>query len=259
MLGCSLGPSPQPTVDSPVMLHFKGMDGLVDAVVAGQTETARTVARDMTAGEGPAGEELGSAAVGSALGFLQIAEGEELADGLAALAVACGTCHAEEAVPSPTPEAPSHGSLGRLLVQGAVWNRDVRVDLDGSDVGRALAAPGTAEEKLARALNACRGCHAGDGPPGGVDPAVLKALCADSCSGGVTLYRLADGPVDRLVQFGDLSRCSHVVRRWAGVDGEVVLSASDETKRAEATAAFDEQVAAYMGSRLPAAEVSCPH
>lgn len=254
---CALGPDTAVPPDKPVLLHFRGVEGLVDAVVTGRNEVAHALARDMTAGEGPDGEELGSAAVGSALGFLQIAEDEELADGLAAMATACGTCHAEQAVPPPEPESWSHESLGRVLVDAAIWGREVRVRAEGSDVGRAWSSSEDPEDKLSRAIQACRGCHAEEGLPAGVDPAVVESFCDAPCGGTVTLYRAPSGPVDRLVHSGDLSHCSHVMRSWARLDGTVELSASDEPQSAEVVEAFRAKVDAFMGDRIEAATLMC--
>ncbi len=260
-IACALGPDTTPPPDGPVMVHFRGMEGLVDAVVTGQIDVAHTLARDMTAGVGPDGEELGNANVGSALGFLQVAEEEELADGVAALATACGDCHREMSVPPPDPEERSHASLGRVLVDAAVWGREASVAADKSDVGRAWWSSEAPEDKLARALDACRGCHAVEGPPAGVDGSVIDGLCDVPCGGFVTLYRTPDatddGTVDRLVQQGDLSACSHVMHRWARVDGTIELSASDKPTTVEQAEAFGAQVDAFMGDRVQAATIPC--
>ncbi|MEZ4317954.1 MAG: hypothetical protein R3F61_10640 [Myxococcota bacterium] len=243
--------------------HFSEWGPLVDAVASGRSEAAHVIARDMTEGS-----VEGSAEIGSALGFLQLAEGEELADGLAAAAVACGACHRDIGVAPPDstragkrsdprgPPAWTHPGAARFLADVVVWSAEDGVREKNTDLRRAWDAGADPEAKLAGALKVCQTCHSG-APP--VASEVIAKLCDDPCGGDVDLFRPADGPVDRLVQSGDLGRCSHIMMRWATLDGTVEHQASDRpAESVEAAEQFQAAVSAFMGERVRAAVVDCP-
>ncbi|MCB9674973.1 MAG: hypothetical protein H6737_07645 [Alphaproteobacteria bacterium] len=242
-------PDPGVAQDGPAGGHFSEWGPLVDAVAMGRVDTVHVMARDLTEGE-----PGGSAEVGSAVGFLQLAEGEELAEGLAAAAVACAACHVEQSVAAPEPGPRGHRAAARRMAVDVAFGGDGAPRENDSDVRRAWDAAEGTEARLAAALKACQGCHAGEPV---VEPAVVTAACAEPCMGTVELHRLPGGPVDRMTTQGDLARCSHVMYQWGTVDGTFELRVSDRPVTREQAAAFQERVAAFMGDRVPAASVDC--
>jgi len=248
LAGCQCGATSEPTLPATTD-HFGEFGPMIDAVVTGRNEAVRTMARDMTGGD-----PGGSAALGSALGFLQIAEVEELPEGLAAAAEACGECHQRLAV-EPPPFVPwTHRGSGAFLVGIPLWGRSDGPRVREGDVRSAWDGQQGREARLAAAIRACQGCHAGDPV---VDSDGFDQLCSDPCGGRVRLWKLPGKAVDRMVQTGDLRSCSHVMTRWATADGKVAHSASDRPATPDQAERFRSQVDRFMGDRVVAAEIEC--
>lgn len=146
-----------PPAPPPAPAHFGEWERLVERVVARDPDGARVVARDLTEGDVP-----GSEALGGALGFLQVADADDLPDGLAAAAVACGACHRDIGLGPPAPGAWSHDHAAHLLVGHAVHGAP-QAPPAGDPLAPSWATGADAEGSLAAALRACGPCHP-DGP-----------------------------------------------------------------------------------------------
>ena len=79
--------------------HFDAYPALVAAVTAADVAGVRREARLLAADPTTEASD-GGAAVGAAVGFLLVAEADELGDGLAAVERACAACHAARGVPA---------------------------------------------------------------------------------------------------------------------------------------------------------------
>lgn len=149
LAGCRCADDPEPALQAPP--HYAEWDGLVRAAARGDVDTARIVARDLTEGPVP-GDGDGAATVGAALGMVQLAEPEELADAVASAASGCGSCHAATGATPLARPAWTHHTAADWVVHGVVWN-DVR-----SPPGPIDGATYTAD--VAATLTTCVGCHA---------------------------------------------------------------------------------------------------
>lgn len=136
--GCTCS-SPEQSTPEPVP-HFDEWGRLVNAAAKGDAFVARTVARDLMAAP-----EFDSAELGSALGFLQIAQPEELPAGVAAAAMACGACHLEQSVSAPKALGKTHEFEGVLAAFGVLWPAE--------PLGE------EAESGLQGIVEACQECH----------------------------------------------------------------------------------------------------
>jgi len=109
-LGCAA--PPEPTAPAPG--HFGTYTELVAAAEAADLPRAREAARDLLASADTMNDPAVDA-LGGAVGFLQVADAEELADAVGQVTRACRGCHEAEGV--PTPRRPG-GARG-----GAAWER----------------------------------------------------------------------------------------------------------------------------------------
>lgn len=110
LLACGAAPE----VPSQGPGHFGAFDELVGAVARDDVAGSRRAARDLLAGAEVA-DAADAEALGGAVGFVQVADADELDDGLVAVASACAACHAAREVLDPE-RAPS----GRLRAAEAV-------------------------------------------------------------------------------------------------------------------------------------------
>jgi hypothetical protein len=156
--GCTCADRVVPSDPEGPAPHFAGWDRLTDAVARRDVDAARAEARDLTEGEA-GGDEI----VGAALGFLQVADADELADGLAGAALACGACHVANDVQVPAPAAWTHAQGARALTRGVVRGSPVAPP-DGDPLVQAWSSGADTEGRLAAALLACTSCHPGDFP-----------------------------------------------------------------------------------------------
>lgn len=167
--GCRCDAPVTPIIPAPP--HYSGFEDLVDAAAIGDVAAAKAAARDMrTDGDGMEG-------LGGALGYAQIAmDRAEIADGAAAVAAACGRCHAERRVATLEPRpAFTHATAARWAAWGLVWN-DAIDPAPGDDepTTQMIAAwhattpvdtdTPAIEQPLARLLGACAACHDGKSP-----------------------------------------------------------------------------------------------
>ena len=91
LLGCTCAGQEAPIERPP---HYEAWPELVRAAVVGDVDGAREAAAEMTADD---------VDVAAALGFLQAAtDGEDVADGVAEVAKACGACHGRREVTLPS-------------------------------------------------------------------------------------------------------------------------------------------------------------
>jgi len=102
-------PPPQKTH---ALAHYANWSGLVAAVERSDGKTARVLARDL---QGPDRAELGSS-----IGYLLVADEEDLSLGLLSAAKACGSCHVEHGVPEPEHKAES---TYQVTIDRLVWGR----------------------------------------------------------------------------------------------------------------------------------------
>lgn len=126
----------------------------------------------------------GMDALGGALGFVQIGgDPAEIADGTAAVAAACGRCHAERAIATLAPRpAFAHATAARWAAWGLVWSEPAEPSSSDDAPAVALMAAWRAvdpadtdtpanQQAFTRVLGACAGCHHGKSPalgsPGG--------------------------------------------------------------------------------------------
>lgn len=91
--------------------HFDEWERLVRASVAGRADVVHTVARTL---EGPDAD-----GIGSAVGFLQVAEPDEVVLGTVRLAEACGPCHRRRGIRAPDRPAGTLRSLDGLVFGSA--------------------------------------------------------------------------------------------------------------------------------------------
>ncbi len=132
---CDGGTTPLPAPDA----HYAEFDHLVDLAAMGSVAPARELARDLDVADD-------DAKLASAAGYTQTAlDAEELADGVAAMAAACGACHAQDHVTTSTARPPfDHEHAARWAIWGLVWGPQ----------------EADSESKAAQAIAACSSCHA---------------------------------------------------------------------------------------------------
>lgn len=136
----------------PSTAHFSEWSPLVGAAVRGDRDAARVMARDLALGDVPEGD--GADAVGAALGFLQVANADELVDAVVEAGEGCASCHAQAGVLAPPAPSGPHARIANAAVA-----RALAFDVE-ADAGEGVR--GTAEAALAT----CTGCHAPTGTPG---------------------------------------------------------------------------------------------
>lgn len=144
-------PAPEP--------HYAEFDALVDLASRGSVAPAKELARDLDVADD-------DARLGSAVGFVQAAlDAEELADGVAAMAAACGECHAQQPVNAPARPPFDHEHAARWAMWGLVWNASTSPPTAPDDRARQVAAAmlpqSEPQTQVAQALTACSTCHAG--------------------------------------------------------------------------------------------------
>lgn len=172
--GCSCRDEPAPKPEN--LPHYAQFAALVEAAAFGDVEGGRVVARDLTEGLPVALEgRAGASEVGAALGYVQVADdGADLALGLARAAEGCGLCHGAES--GGRPEIPwSHRAGAEALIGDLVWARPLRAPVGDdpaeiklrealagvSDTGEPDEKPIRDSRRVAKALEACQGCHVG--------------------------------------------------------------------------------------------------
>ena len=164
IVACGWGSAPAPALAQP---HYAGFDAFVDAAALGDVDRARSAVDGLSLGD-PAtfrGPSAAVSAVGGAIGFVRVADADELGLAVAQTASACGSCHAD--VKSPPRPAWAHRTGAAWAAWGLVWN-DASAPPAGADVPEALRAAwsaGAPEDHVATALSACAGCHHGRRTP----------------------------------------------------------------------------------------------
>jgi mono/diheme cytochrome c family protein len=109
LLGCGASEAPPASV-----AHFRGFPRLVAAAEGGDVSAVRREARDLRDDE--VADDPLAEGLGGALGFLQVADADELTEGVAAVARACGACHEAKGVAAPaTPPSPAEEAMRGLL------------------------------------------------------------------------------------------------------------------------------------------------
>lgn len=178
LLACDLGGCGQEADRVERHVHYSAASDLARVVAAGQLDDVPEAARAVDAPEMPGLPESSMAYADdlhAALGFAQVAEDlTEAAEATAAMAKACGDCHASLDV-GPRPALPEiqsrHGVGASTALEGLFWSVAGPIPEQTEPVWQALSADaqlspvlsgitGDGEERLAAALAACGTCHA---------------------------------------------------------------------------------------------------
>lgn len=150
IVGCECGARPTPET-----AHYQGWDALVVAAALGELSAVRAAARDVAPADLVRGPEVER--IGGALGMAQVAEPDEIADVVAAIAVACGDCHARGGVsprggaPPTTHERAASAAAYAVVFRGEPWP----LLPEAARVDQALSP----RERLAGVLATCADCH----------------------------------------------------------------------------------------------------
>jgi len=151
LAACTCASPPAPPSAAPDPGHFGTFPALVDQVLRVDREGSRREARDLLA-DADTVDDVGVEAVGGAVGFLQVADDDELVDGLVALAHACGACH--DGVPAPPAPVNDHRRAGQVAAWALVWGQPMPTPAP-QQLGPAYALGPEG------ALRSCESCHPG--------------------------------------------------------------------------------------------------
>lgn len=164
--GCRCNDTPK--IEEVRNVHGAGFDTLVTLAAMGEVPRGRAAAGDVVLVDTQTAEHV--EALAGAVGFVRVAESPaDLADGVAAMAAACGGCHGAVPLGVQRPVW-THTRAADWAVFGVVWG-EAEAPPEGGDVPPAVraawvdpvpkdsAATDEAEVRLTRVFTACQSCH----------------------------------------------------------------------------------------------------